>query len=324
MRKMYKSIISLSLVICMIVTGGMGVIADETETTSSQVKLSAPKLVIKAHYEKNVKLTWSKSSGASSYLVYRAAKGKKLTLIKTTKHLTYTDKSSQKRKTYKYQIVASKKVNGVTYKSEASNSKTTYVKPKKPKIVICGECFVEGMKLFAKKYKPKNTKLVYKVGLSTYGLLNTNCKKYKGRTVTPLERVAYYKPDRVFFLIGMNEASNKSPSKTVKNYKKAFNLLKRVNPHIEMVLMGLPPVGRSHSSGFASNKAIKKYNKAYKKFAKKTSNVFYYGSYRKILTNGAGYLKASANGGDGGHWSAGATRKVMKHLRKYSKKLTRR
>ena len=57
---------------------------------------------------------------------------------------------------------------------------------------------------------------------------------------------------------------------------------------------------------------------------KKKRNIFYYGSYRKLITDGSGYLKGSANGGDGGHWSASGTIKVVKNLKKHSKALTKR
>ena len=257
-------------------------------------------------------------------MVYRAPKGSSFSEIATTNKTSFKDKKANKRTTYSYKIVAFAKKNGKTFVSKDSNVKTIYVRPKTPKVVICGECFVEGMKLYANKYRPKNSSFVYKIGISTYGLLNTNYIKYKGMTLTATERIAYYKPDRVYFLVGMNEAVNKSPSVTVKNYAKVFKLLKKVNPNIEMVLMALPPVGRNHAKGFASNSGINRYNRAYSKYAKKTKNVFYYSSYRKLITNGSGYLKGSANGGDGGHWSARSTVKVVKDLKKHSKKLTKR
>ena len=162
--------------------------------------------------------------------------------------------------------MAEAKSGGKTFTGKASNTKSVYVLPKNPKVVICGECFVEGMKMYANKYKPKNTHFVYKIGISTRGMLNDNYINYKGSSITAIERIAYYNPDRVYFLIGMNEAKGGNPNYTVKNYKKAFKLLKRINPHVEMVLMALPPVGRSHSSGFASNGKINRYNKAYKRF----------------------------------------------------------
>ena len=289
-----------------------------------KIKLKKPKLKIKKRYQKHVKLSWKKVKKAKRYIIYRAKKGKKFVKIKTTKRLKYTDKKAKKRKTYRYKIVATAKSHGKTFKSKPSKKKKVYVRPKNPRIVICGECFVEGMKMYAKKYKPKNSKFVYKIGISTYGLLNTNYIKYGGHTITAVERIAYYNPDRVYFLVGMNEAANKSPQVTARNYKKIFKLLKKINPHIEMVLMALPPVGRSHGSGFANNGSINRYNKAYKRLAKKYRNMFYYSSYRKLITDRSGYLKRSANGGDGGHWSASATIKVVKALKKHSKRLTKR
>ena len=296
------------------------------ETTKKQpskkITLSTPKLKIKKHYEKHIKLDWNSVDKAQSYRVLRAQKGQGFTLIKKTAKSAFTDKKAKKRKTYRYKIVAEAKSGGKTFTSKESKTKSVYVLPKNPKVVICGECFVEGMKMYANKFKPKNTHFVYKIGISTRGMLNDNYINYKGTSITAIERIAYYNPDRVYFLIGMNEAKGGNPSYTVKNYKKAFKLLKSINPHIEMVLMALPPVGRSHSSGFASNPKINRYNKAYKKFAKKTKNVFYYSRYRKLISDGAGYLKA--NGGDGGHWSSGGTIKVVKDLKKHSKSLTKR
>ena len=242
----------------------------ETTTHKKQptkkIKLSTPKLKIKKRYEKHVKLDWKKVKKATSYKVLRARKGKSFVQIKKVKKSTFTDKKAKKRKTYRYKVVAVAKSGGKIFTSKASKTRKVYVRPKSPKIVICGECFVEGMKIYAKKYRPKHTSFVYKIGLSTNGMLNTNYINYRGRTITAIERIAHYKPDRVYFLIGMNEAANKNPGATVRNYKKAIKLLKRINSHIEVVLMALPPVGRSHSSGFASNGSINRYNKEEKEY----------------------------------------------------------
>ncbi len=336
-----KKVIGLSIVtivfafaLVFFAEGNMAKAAPEQTTTkvpettthkkqpAKKISLSTPKLKIKKHYEKHIKLDWNSVDKAQSYRVLRAQKGQEFTLIKKTAKTAFTDKKAKKRKTYRYKIVAEAKSGGKTFTSKESKAKSVYVLPKNPRVVICGECFVEGMKLYAKKYKPKNSYIISKIGISTSGMLNDNFINYKGNSVTAVERIAYYNPDRVYFLIGMNEAKGGNPSSTVKNYKKAFKLLKSINPHIEMVLMALPPVGRSHSSGFASNPKINKYNKAYKAYAKKTKNVFYYSRYRKLISDGAGYLKA--NGGDGGHWSSGGTIKVVKDLKKHSKSLTKR
>ncbi|MBR2213852.1 MAG: hypothetical protein IJ889_05390 [Eubacterium sp.] len=336
-----KKVIGLSIVtivfafaLVFFAKGNMAKAAPEQTTTkvpettthkkqpAKKISLSTPKLKIKKHYEKHIRLDWNSVDKAQSYRVLRAQKGQEFTLIKKTAKSAFTDKKAKKRKTYRYKIVAEAKSGGKTFTSKESKTKSVYVLPKNPRVVICGECFVEGMKLYAKKYKPKNSYIISKIGISTSGMLNDNYINYKGRSITAIERIAYYNPDRVYFLIGMNEAKGGNPSSTVKNYKKAFKLLKSINPHIEMVLMALPPVGRSHSSGFASNPKINRYNRAYKKYASKTKNVFYYSRYRKLISDGAGYLKA--NGGDGGHWSSGGTIKVVKDLKKHSKSLTKR
>lgn len=336
-----KKVIGLSIVtivfafaLVFFAEGNMAKAAPEQTTTkvpettthkkqpAKKISLSTPKFKIKKHYEKHIKLDWNSVDKAQSYRVLRAQKGQEFTLIKKTAKSAFTDKKAKKRKTYRYKIVAEAKSGEKTFTSKESKTKSVYVLPKNPRVVICGECFVEGMKLYAKKYKPKNSYIISKIGISTSGMLNDNFINYKGNSVTAVERIAYYKADRVYFLIGMNEAKGGNPSSTVKNYKKAFKLLKSINPHIEMVLMALPPVGRSHSSGFASNPKINRYNRAYKKYASKTKNVFYYSRYRKLISDGAGYLKA--NGGDGGHWSSGGTIKVVKDLKKHSKSLTKR
>ena len=334
MKKVFRISIVTIVFALVCFAGGKIAKADEQPTTQvpettthqkpkvKKITLSTPKLKIKKHYEKHIKLDWNDVNKAQSYRVLRAKKGSGFNLIKKTSKSSFTDKKAKKRTTYKYKIVAEAKSGGKTFTSHESKAKSVYVLPKNPRIVICGECFVEGMKLYASKYKPKNTKIISKIGISTNGMLNDGFINYKGSSVTAIERIAYYNADRVFFLIGMNEAKGGNPSGTVNNYKKAFKLLKKINPHVEMVLMALPPVGRSHSSGFASNGKINRYNKAYKAYAKKTKNVFYYSRYRKLISDGAGYLKA--NGGDGGHWSSGGTIKVVKDLKKYSKSLTKR
>lgn len=290
-----------------------------------KIKLRKPKIKAKRYKKTSVKVTWKKVKKAQKYIVYGAAKGRHFSRLKTTKKKRYIDKNKKRGKTYKYRVVAVAKKQGRTFKSKASKTKTVKIpkiKVSKANIVICGECFVEGMGLYAKRYLPAKTKLVHKIGISTSGILNTNYIRYGGKTITALEKIAYCKPQVVYFLCGMNEAKG-SVTATMNNYKKIVKLLKQVKPNIKVVLMALPPVGRNHTSGFASNPRINKVNRAYKKYASKTKNVYYYAGYRSIITDGAGYLKRSANGGDGGHWSASATIKVVKALKKHSRQFTK-
>ncbi|MCR5430547.1 MAG: SGNH/GDSL hydrolase family protein [Eubacterium sp.] len=303
------------------------------ETTKKQtkpkkvkkIKLRKPKIRVKRYKTTSVKVTWKKVKKAKKYIVYSATIGRSFTQVKTTKKRKFVDKKLKRGKTYKYRVVAVTQQQGKTIKSKASKTKKVKIPKKKvskANVVVCGECFVEGMGLYAKRYLPAKTKLVHKIGISTYGILNTNYIRYGGRTITAVERIARYKPKVVYFLCGMNEAKGNT-SATMGNYKKIVKLLKIVKPDIKVVLMALPPVGRSHSSGFASNPKINRVNRAYKKYASKTKNVYYYAGYRSLITDGAGYLKGSANGGDGGHWSASATIKVVKALKKNSRQFVK-
>lgn len=74
---------------------------------------------------KGMKLTWTKSDGATGYIIYRAigdgifARVKTITNVNTLK---WTDtKATEKGTTYQYKIVVYAKANGTTYKSAASN-----------------------------------------------------------------------------------------------------------------------------------------------------------------------------------------------------------
>ena len=284
------------------------------------IKLSKPVIKAKKYKKTKVKITWKKVKKAKKYIVYKATNNN-FKIVKMTNKKKYIDSKTKRGNTYKYKVVAVTKSHGKTYKSEPSKTKQVKIpkiKHKGARVVICGECFVEGMRLYAKKYLPAKTALVPKIGMSTYAVLNSNTIRYKGKSVTPLERIAYYNPEVVYFLVGMNEARGNTTS-IINNYKKIVKLLKSVNKDINVVLLALPPVGRSHDSGFANNSKINKVNRAYKAFAAKTSNVFYYDGYRRLLMDGAGYLKGSASGGDGGHWSSGATIKVVKDLKKHVK-----
>ncbi len=289
-----------------------------------KIKKETPKVNVKQRYEKNVKITWKKVKNAKFYLVYRSDGDKTVfKKVKKTKKKYYIDKTAAKRSTYKYRVVAVAKAYGKSFESKSGKTGKIYVRPENPKVVISGECFVEGIDIYAKSYLPNNYHLVYKVGVSTYGMLNSNYFSYNGMTITGIERVACYHPDRVFFLIGMNEAINWNTTSTINNYKKMIQLLKKVNPNVEVVLLALPPVGVDHVAGFASNSYINHYNKAYKNLAKQTKNVYYYSDYRKLITDSNGYLMSYANGGDGGHWSAQGTINVLNDIKKYSDKLTK-
>ena len=69
------------------------------KTKAKKISLSAPKLKIKKHYEKHIKLDWNDVDKAQNYRVLRARKGKSFTLIKKTNKSSFTDKKVKKRTT---------------------------------------------------------------------------------------------------------------------------------------------------------------------------------------------------------------------------------
>ena len=272
-------------------------------------------------YEKHVTLKWKKVAKAKKYYVYRSTKkGSGYKKIATTTKRTYKDKKAKKRTTYYYKVQATAKNAAGTWKTgKKSAAKKFYVHPTNPKTVICGECFAVGLRTVCGH--SSYYKFVAKTGISTYGILNSNYFSYGGRTVTALERVAYYNPDRAYFISGMNEAwSYSSSARTIANYKKIIKLLKRANPNIEVVIMALPPV----SGKYARIKSrLIRWNKQLQAMCAAQKNVYFYSSYRSILTNSSGYLTSAYNGGDGLHWSYSGYSKVMAALKKWNKKLTK-
>lgn len=286
-----------------------------------KVKLKRPVFAVEKRYEGKLKLSWKKIKKATYYKVYKKKKGGKYKFVVKTKRRAYIDKKVKKRKTYSYKVLAACKKSGKEYSSQFSKARTAYVRPARPVTVMVGECFVDGMKAFAKSRLPKNYKFVYKDGISTYGLMNTNFARYKKKTVTALERVAYYNPDRVVFLDGMNEATRYNTKSTIRNYKKMFKLLKSFKPNIDIVLLGLPPVGKHPKGNVPSRKNIAHYNKAYKKLANSLSYVYYYDGYRKLIMDKSGYLKVS--GGDGVHWSPNGYVRAAKDIKKFCDKINK-
>ena len=47
-----------------------------------------------------------------------------------------------------------------------SKNVKVYIEPKKARVVVGGECFVEGLAAYGKDYVPKNFDFVHKVGVN--------------------------------------------------------------------------------------------------------------------------------------------------------------
>ena len=281
---------------------------------SSKVK----SVKVKKALEKKVKLTWKKYSGAKKYIVLRSTK--KSTGYKTltkTKKTYYTDKKAKKRKQYYYRVKATTTIKSKTYYSKQSTAKKIYVFPKTPRAVIVGECFVEGMKELTRI--PKNITLVAKIGINTTSMLTSNYFSYNGQNLTAIERVAYCKPDRVYFLVGANESAWQNVNVTMSNFAKMRSLLMRINKHVQLVMMKIGPFGTQSPEDIPTPAERNKFNSAYKSFANKYSNT-YFCPATDVLQDGSGHLMGKYSDGDGCHWNTNGTIAVVERMKSWSKK----
>lgn len=90
-------------------------------------KLARPVIKLNNATKGQIKVTWKKVTGATSYKVYRKVGNGKFKYVTTTKKLTYTNKGLKKGKKYSYKVVAVKKGN------TKANSAYSVVKYKKAK-----------------------------------------------------------------------------------------------------------------------------------------------------------------------------------------------
>ena len=201
-----------------------------------------------------------------------------------------------------------------------TTKETTTKKPKDVKAVIMGECYVEDFENYCKDLLPKNTLFIYKVGVLTGALIDDKFVNYQGNTYTAEERAALYKPNQLFFLVGMNETENDTPQITVKHFDTMIKDIKGVNPKLQAVICSLPPVARDGLDGYGTNAQINNYNKKIKEYCDKTDGVDYL-DIRDIMTDENGKLKKESNPGDGAHWQISTTKEVAKRIKEKSDEL---
>ena len=201
-----------------------------------------------------------------------------------------------------------------------TTKETTTKKPKDVKAVIMGECYVEDFENYCKDLLPKNTLFIYKVGVLTGALIDDKFVNYQGNTYTAEERAALYKPNQLFFLVGMNETENDTPQITVKHFDTMIKDIKGVSPKLQAVICSLPPVARDGLDGYGTNAQINNYNKKIKEYCDKTDGVDYL-DIRDIMTDENGKLKKESNPGDGAHWQISTTKEVAKRIKEKSDEL---
>lgn len=117
--------ILLCSVLCMALLSGQAFAAGAVKAPGQ--------ITVKVTADKNVTVSWSKTSGVKGYKVYRAYSGSKLySCIKTISSkstVKYTDKTVKPGRKYSYKVRAYKVVNGRNTYSKFTKIKTVYVKP---------------------------------------------------------------------------------------------------------------------------------------------------------------------------------------------------
>ncbi|MBR6230204.1 MAG: hypothetical protein IKQ97_10745 [Eubacterium sp.] len=292
----------------------------EKERADIFISKQVENLAVSKDIEGKVILTWSSQYNAEDYYVLRSEDKKTgYKSIGTTRNLKYKDKTAEKRKTYYYKVQAHMTIRNKSFDGKPSKRKKVYVYPKKPLTVMCGECFMVGMQKFTSIFG-SDKPFVAKIGLNTYTLLHNNYFSYNGQSVTGIERIAYYKPDRVYFLVGGNESAWTTTGWTMNNYTKVRELLRKINSHVQIILIKIAPCGVTSPENIPSVTQRATFNNAYKSFADRYNDVFFCPA-TDVLDDGTSHLSRSYDAGDGCHWNDSGSAAVANKIREWSKEV---
>ena len=268
---------------------------------------------------KKVRLRWKRIKNADYYTIYRSEKKNgEYKKLDTTKKLRYIDRTAKGRRDYFYRVSAAWFFHEKLYSSAQGKKLKVYVMPKKPVTVVAGECFVQDFAMMS-GFWPKNVHLVYKIGVNTYTMMHSNYFTEGGNSVTGIEKIATYHPDRVYFLIGANESAWQNPSWTMGNYGKMISLLRSQNKHVQIILIAVPPFASSSTENIPTPAKRDSYNSAYKNYAEKHSFA-YFCPATYVLEDGSRHLLRSYDAGDGCHWNMTGASRVAGEIRAWSKK----
>ena len=306
----------LILAAALIVQSGR-VRAAETDTSGShtaeklRITLDRPVIVdVKATSSAKIKLAWSKVKYAEKYEIYRASKKDgKYKKIGTTKKLKYTDKTGRQLKTYYYKIAASCKSGTETLTSKESKVKQAQVRKTAGKTAYVGDSVMSGFASYHVIGNTKAHKVFAKIGVSTPNF-------YNGSLMSSL---LSYNPDRMYIMLGINGLPgrvNEPYQRTlISYYNKILKKCLRKNPNMEIIVVGVGPVGRNAN---VKMKSVRSFNKKLKKMAG-AYNTARYLDLAPVLGDRNGYLKSSYSGGDGIHWKIAAYRAVLKEFQSFVK-----
>ncbi|MDO4556401.1 MAG: Ig-like domain-containing protein, partial [Lachnospiraceae bacterium] len=152
----------------------------ECKVTVTKLTIAAPKNVkaVSASYN-SMKLTWSKSTNATTYYIYRAtSKSGKYSRIATAKTTNYTDKKLSPGKTYYYKLKAG---SGKTYSGYSAIS-SAYPRP--AKVSVSAKAGSKSVTLTWKK-------VTGATGYTVYRATSKNGKYTKVKTITNGSTVKY-------------------------------------------------------------------------------------------------------------------------------------
>lgn len=254
---------------------------------------------------------WQKAEGADKYRVYRSSsEDGEYKKIGTTSNLSFTDKDAKERKSYFYKVRPIKIDGDNIQKGEISN----IIKIKAKRTVLVGDSIMEGVKYY--KALPGG-KFVVKIGMGTYTFCNSNYFKHNGHSVTGLDKVIAMKPDRIFIMLGMNEAAYKGNKAILEYYDEAISAIKDELPKAEIIVLPVSPTKADSGKSIPKKKRIDSFNKELKKTAKNQELEYF--DYTEIFEDKNGYLLNKYDGGDGCHWTPSGTKAFVKELTEYAK-----
>lgn len=255
-------------------------------------------------------LTWSKVSKAEKYSVLRSSeKNGKYKRIGVTSSLSFADNSASLHKTYFYKVKAIRTLGGKTFYGRESNAKKLQAK----KTVFVGDSIMSGLEA----YKVYDGTCIYKVGMGPYTFYSSYYFTVNGSPATGVEKVISYNPDRIFIMLGMNEAAYKGNAAMIEYYKYAIEDILDARPNCEIVILPVSPTTAGSAKTVPKRDRINSLNSALKSLAKETGVKYY--DYTGAYKDSNGYLLRKYNGGDGCHWNIAGYRLFLDKIDQYIK-----
>ncbi|MDO5155797.1 MAG: GDSL-type esterase/lipase family protein [Eubacteriales bacterium] len=277
--------------------------------TIKDVYLTRPEInYVGATSKGAIRIKWDKVSPKNYYVVYRAKKKKgTYKRIAVTMKDTYCDRTGKANVTYYYKVTALKwrEAEHKWHESKLSKPKKAKVRKQAKKIAYVGDSITTGYSIY--HIVGKDTRVFAQIGL--------HASRFYGSSL--YQSLLQYNPDRMVMMFGMNSLPGNPSDAGMDVQTRAIcsviKQCKKKNPNMEIVIMGVSPVGRTASVRLAS---VRRFNAKLKKSIKAYKNVHYF-EPANVLADGAGYLSREYGGGDGIHWSPNAYKKVYQAVNEF-------